>query len=185
MKLVARKNSSPVQVEPVLEFSETTHPLTDWIWDVGSSVGVLTQAGVPNYYWKISGNQVIEMDQAEKDMVDASRAMEAKQKRFNAVNERAAVHYEHLYKITKVHAGGKIDEVSFFLTDNGDGTYSDLVKKLMYHYDVDKSHLLSISQTLFNADGSEGATDTLVEFTTDGADVVSKTKSADVFKGII
>jgi len=184
MKLVARKNSSPVQVESVLEFSEDTHPLSDWIWDVGSSVDALTQAGVPNYYWKISGNQVVEMDQAEKDVVDASRALAAKQQRFNAVNERAAVHYEVLYKQTKVNAG-HIDEVCFFLTDNGDGTYSDLVKKLTYNYDASHTRLLSISQTLFNADGSEGATDTLVEFTTDGTDIVSKTKSADVFKGII
>lgn len=185
MKLVARKNSSPVQVETVLAFSEDTHPLSDWVWDVGPSVAALTQASVPNYYWKISGNQVIEMEQAEKDVVDAQRALDAKQKRFNNVNAQAAVHYEQLYKVTKVHAGGKLDEVSYFLTDNGDGTFADLVKKLKYHYNADKTRLLSISQTLFNADGSEGATDTLVEFTTDGTDIVSKTKSADVYKGII
>jgi len=59
-------NRSTVQV--VYSANTPDYPTENWI--INPDISSLT--GVPKKYWKISGDSVLEMDQSEKDAVDAA-----------------------------------------------------------------------------------------------------------------
>ena len=51
--------------------NEPDYPETDWVWDRdGHALDAVS--GVAPKYWKLSGDQIVEMSQGEKDSVDAA-----------------------------------------------------------------------------------------------------------------
>lgn len=68
-------------------------------------------------------------------------------------------------------SGGRIDSVSRYTTDNGDGTYSGLVQEMLYSYQGNK--LLSVETNTYDGDGELLATETETFFT-DGSSTVRK-----------
>jgi hypothetical protein len=53
--------------------------------------------GVPEYYWKVSGDNVVEMNNGEKNQIDATRLASAKTKRSAHLNDRAGYLLEMRY----------------------------------------------------------------------------------------
>jgi len=59
----------------VLSANTPDYPSADWLHDP-ASLGSLIAANVPSRYWKLSGDDIAEMSQSEKDAVDSALAAE-------------------------------------------------------------------------------------------------------------
>ena len=77
-------NRTTLQFIPTVNTPD--YSAVDWIINPDLS-GV---EGVPKYYWKIVGDYVVEMDQAEKDVVDEEELPGFKQEKIDAIDDRTS-----------------------------------------------------------------------------------------------
>lgn len=110
------------------------YPTESWIINPDLS-GV---SGVLQKYWKIVGDTVVEMTQPEKDAVDEA--------------EIAKTILPKNFRVYSYNSGNNLTSEAWYATDNGNGTYSDLVFESEYQYDDGK--LASRIDTTYFADGT-------------------------------
>jgi hypothetical protein len=130
------------------------YPTGTWIVNPDLS----SVSGVPIKYWKITGDAVSEMNQTEKDAVDATLANQ--------------VIGDKNFKVEEFTGSKKVKE-TWYSTDNEDGTYSDCVEETTYTH---QGNLL-ISETLQPKwpDGSNrGSAETWNYYRTDGSTIKKK-----------
>lgn len=80
------------------------YPTVDWIINPDLSLLYVWSTDtylVPKYYWKISGDDVLEMDAGEKAVVDAQRLAAAKVTRKAALNDRGSQYPAERYPVSE------------------------------------------------------------------------------------
>lgn len=152
------------------------YPPADWIINPDMSA----VEGVSKIYWKVVGDTVVEMDQSEKDAVDAAQAAAATAAARAAVppdDPIAAdglVHAVH-YCVEEYDTKKLLLRETQYGTDNGDCTYADPIQLTEYTYAQKK--LTSKTVTRYWADGTVRDTETWRYFT-DGLKVIKKKEVA-------
>lgn len=131
-----------------------SYPVVDYVHNPDLSA----VTGVPNRYWKINPDDTItEMSQPEKDDVDqtvgSGQILAAK------------------FEITEKERG-KVAKIRYYATDNGDGTYSDLVHETIYTYQ--RRHLLSEEYKTYYSNGVLASTTRWEYYTSPSGNVVKK-----------
>lgn len=89
-------------------------------------------------YWKVSEEQVVEMDVSEKDAIN--EAVEAK-----TIKEKK-------YQVLEYDSSKRLIKEQWFYIDNGNGTYSKKVQEVSYVYN--NSILLSKIEVTYYYDGT-------------------------------
>ena len=75
---VANRTTTPVRLYAVSETSQ--YPAGAWLIDPVPPVGV------PEKYWIVVGDEIVEMDQSQKDSVDAADLAQAKANKVDELN---------------------------------------------------------------------------------------------------
>lgn len=101
---------------------------SDWL--INPDVSAL--ASVPEKYWKIVSNEVVEMTTEEKTVVD-----------------NTGVSYQANYQV-KTYDNYILSTEKWYETDNLDETYSGLAKEITYTYNANKSALVSKTEVVYD-----------------------------------
>ena len=125
------------------------YPVESWVINPDLSA----VEGVPPRYWKLTGDAVSEMSQAEKDVVDAAIKVTA----------------EKNYLVAEYNSRGNVTKETWYGTDDGDGVYSDPVEESVYVYGgAGNKLLLSKTITQLYTDGTAASAPEVWEYVTDG-----------------
>jgi len=128
------------------------YPTGDWVVNPDMS----PVAGVAQKYWKLTGDIVSEMTQAEKDAVDDASTIYAK-----------------TYKVLTYNSDNSLTKETWYATDNGDGTYADKAEDCAYTYDASQK-LVSKTLTIYYADNSVHSATTTSYYENDQNEVIEK-----------
>lgn len=116
---------------------------------------------VPLKYWKIEGDAVSEMSQAEKDAVDAALTS-------TQVGDKNV--------LIRTITGGRVVKETWYDQDNGDGTYTGPVEETIYTYE--KSYLKSKEIRQLALDGTVLESEAWDYFTGSGREEILKKRNA-------
>lgn len=104
--------------------------VNDWI--INPDLSLLDN--VPHKYWKIDGDNVVEMNQSEKDAVD--------------FEELSNTILEKKYRVDE-YERGKLSVTTWYNVDNEDETYSNKVEETSYTYSGNK--IISTTEIQYSA----------------------------------
>lgn len=121
-------------VQYLLTVNTPDYDPTDWI--INPDLSAL--ASVPQKYWKVVGDTVVEMTSGEKTTADA--ALLAKTLR----NKN--------FKVSSYNSSSQLTSDTWYDTDNGDGTYSNMAEQVVYTYSANV--LMSRVDTIYFYDGT-------------------------------
>ena len=115
---------------------------------------------VPTNYWKVVSDNVEEMSENEKNMLDDF---------LNAKTFR-----QNKYQISSYDDFHRLSKITFYDTDNGDGTYSGKVNETTFEYFENSSVILHKKVVIFYFDGSISSTDNYDYYKNDKNEIIEK-----------
>lgn len=125
-------------------------------WIINPDLSAL--ASVPQKYWKVVGDTVVEMDSGEKAAVDAALLS----KTFRSLN----------FKVSSYNTSNQLTSETWYDTDNGDGTYSNIAEQITYTYSG--IVLMSRVETVYFYDGTVSSAETYNYYRNDANALIEK-----------
>lgn len=151
-------------LDPVVANRVTTYLLSVNTPDYDSVVNKLVNPDVTSvfainqYYWKVNIDNIVEMTSNEKLLMDNF----LKAKTFRSLK----------YRIYSYNAEKKLDKITWYDTNSGDGTYTGIAQQILYIYQ--SFSLIKKIENTYYYDGTIASTITTEFFNNDQNELIEK-----------